>query len=57
MGSGFWAYATSRDTTSATEVAGTLYGCRFDKYGEETECGPGTWSRVNNDFDISTKVK
>ena len=32
LGSGFWAYATSRDTTSYREVEGTLYGCRFDKY-------------------------
>jgi hypothetical protein len=57
LGSGFWAYATSRDTTSYREVEGTLFGCRFDHAGEETECGPGTWSRVNNDFAISTKVK
>ena len=56
-GSGFWAYATTRDTTSYREVEGTLFGCRFDHYGVETECGPGTWSRINNDFKISTKVK
>ena len=57
FGSGFWAYATARDTTSYREVEGALFGCRFDKYGEETECGPGTWSRVNNNFTISTMVK
>ena len=57
LGSGFWAYATSRDTTSYREVEGVLYGCRFNSTGEETECGPGTWSRVNNNFAISTKVK
>jgi len=56
-GSGFWAYATARDTTSYREVEGTLFGCRFDLSGEETECGPGSWSRVNNNFAISTKVK
>ena len=55
--SGFWAYATARDTTSYREVEGTLFGCRFDSSGEETECGPGTWSRVNNNFTISTMVK
>jgi len=57
MGSGFWAYATSRDTTSYREVSGTLNGCRFDKTGEETACGSGTWSRVNNEFNIETKVE
>jgi hypothetical protein len=57
MGTGFWAYATARDTMSYREVEGTLYGCRFDASGDETECGPGTWSRVNNDFKISTMVK
>lgn len=57
MGAGFWAYATSRDTTDYREVEGALFGCRFDGFGEETECGPGTWSRVNNDFKISTMVK
>ena len=57
LGSGFWAYATSRDTTSYRETEGSLYGCRFDNTGAETECGPGTWSRVNNDFKISTMVK
>jgi len=57
LGSGFWAYAVSRDTTSYREVEGGLYGCRFDGTGEETECGPGTWSRVNNDFSIKTMVK
>jgi len=56
-GSGFWAYATARDTVDYRETEGTLYGCRFDQYGEETECGHGTWSRVNNDFAIETKVK
>jgi hypothetical protein len=56
-GSGFWAYATARDTTDYRETEGTHFGCRFDHYGEETECGPGTWSRVNNNFTISTKVK
>ena len=57
LGSGFWAYATARDTTDYRETEGTLYGCRFDRSGEETECGPGTWSRVNNDFKIETMVK
>ena len=57
LGSGFWAYATTRDTTSYREVEGSLFGCRFDGTGEETECGPGTWSRINNDFQISTMVK
>jgi hypothetical protein len=57
LGSGFWAYATSRDTTSYREMEGSLYGCRFDHTGAETECGPGTWSRVNNDFKIAAAVK
>jgi hypothetical protein len=57
LGSGFWAYAVSRDTTSYREVEGGLYGCRFDGTGEETECGAGTWTRVNNDFAIQTSVK
>ena len=57
FGSGFWAYATARDTTDYREVEGTLFGCRFDGFGDETECGPGTWNRVNNNFTISTMVK
>jgi len=57
LGSGFWAYATSRDSTDYRETEGTLYGCRFEKTGQETECGPGTWSRVNNDFSIKSAVK
>jgi hypothetical protein len=57
LGSGFWAYATTRDTTDYRETEGNLFGCRFDATGTETECGPGTWSRVNNDFNISTMVK
>jgi hypothetical protein len=57
QGSGFWAYATVRDTLGYREEEGTLYGCRFDNFGDETECGPGTWSRVNNDFTIKTMVK
>jgi hypothetical protein len=56
-GTGFWAYATSRDTTSASNVGGTLYGCRFNSTGDETECGSGNWSRIDNDFKISTSVK
>ena len=57
MGSGFWAYATARDTTSYRETEGTLYGCRFDQYGRMIECGPGKWTRDNNTFAISTRVK
>ena len=57
QGTGFWAYAVSRDTTDYRETEGGLYGCRFDQYGAETECGPGTWSRVNNDFSVKTSVK
>jgi hypothetical protein len=57
MGSGFWAYATARDTVSYRQVEGSLYGCRFDAAGEETDCGPGTWSRENNNFTVSTRVK
>jgi hypothetical protein len=56
-GSGFWAYATSRDTSTSGNVSGTLFGCRFDKLGNETECGAGEWSRMDNDFKISSKVK
>ena len=56
-GSGFWAYATTRDTMSYRLVEGGLYGCRFDETGTETECGTGTWLRDNNNFTISTKVK
>jgi hypothetical protein len=55
MGSGVWMYATARDTSASGEVAGTLFGCRFDKDGNETECGTGKWSRTDNDFIIETK--
>ena len=57
QGSGFWAYATSRDTLSYRLVTGSLYGCRFDQYGRMVECGPGKWTRDNNNFAISTRVK
>jgi hypothetical protein len=57
LGSGFWAYATTRDTTSSGEMKGTLFGCRFDKTGAETECGTGEWSRTDNDFAIQTKMQ
>jgi hypothetical protein len=57
QGSGFWAYATTRDTLSYRLVTGSLYGCRFDQYGRTTECGPGKWTRDNNNFSINTKVK
>jgi hypothetical protein len=57
QGSGYWAYATTRDTLSYRLVEGSLYGCRFDPMGEETECGPGTWNRDNNNFSIKTSVR
>ena len=57
QGSGFWAYATTRDTLSYRLVEGSLYGCRFDQLGRTTECGPGRWTRDNNNFAINTKVK
>jgi hypothetical protein len=50
-GSGWYAYALTRDTT-ATGVTGTLFGCTFDKYGAEGECGTGTFSRDDNEFHI-----
>jgi len=55
FGSGVWMYATALDTTATGDAAGTLFGCRFDKDGNETECGTGKWSRTNNDFVIETK--
>jgi hypothetical protein len=54
-GSGWWAYALQRDTTAAGKVQGTLYGCTFDKLGNELECGTGTFSREGNEFSISVK--
>jgi len=55
VGSGVWAYAVERDSTAAGKVTGTLFGCRFDKFGNETECGTGEWSRDGNEFTITTK--
>ena len=57
QGSGFWAYATTRDTLSYRLVTGSLYGCRFDQYGRMVECGPGKWTRDNNNFTINSKLK
>ena len=57
VGSGFWAYATTRDTTSFRVVEGSLYGCRFDHYGRTTECGPGRWTSDKNVFAIGTRAK
>jgi hypothetical protein len=53
IGSGFWAYAVERDSTAAG-VTGTLFGCRYNAAGDETECGPGEWSRTGNEFKIKT---
>lgn len=50
-GSGWYAYALTRDST-ATGVTGTLFGCMFDRYGAEGECGTGTFSRNDNEFHI-----
>jgi len=57
IGSGFWAYAVSRDSSATGQVTGTLFGCRFNKYGDETECGPGEFSRAGNEFTIRTPGK
>jgi hypothetical protein len=51
-GSGFWAYALERDTSGTGTITGKLYGCRYTKYGEVTECGPAEWSRTGNEFSI-----
>ena len=50
-GSGWYAYLLSRDST-ATGVTGNLFGCTFDKYGAEGQCGTGTFSRSENEFHI-----
>ena len=57
QGSGFYGYATTRDTLSYRLVEGSLHGCRFDAEGNVTECGPGTWNRDNNALAIKTMVK
>jgi hypothetical protein len=49
-GSGWYAYVTARDTTSAGQVTGNLFGCRFDNQGTELECGTGTWEKTANEF-------
>jgi hypothetical protein len=49
-GSGWYAYVTSRDTTSAGDITGTLFGCRFDNNGMEQACGVGRWERNTNEF-------
>jgi hypothetical protein len=52
VGSGWYAYALSADTT-ATGAAGNLYGCTFDHTGMILECGTGTYERVGTEFKIS----
>jgi hypothetical protein len=52
IGSGFWAYALERDTSATGTISGKLYGCRFNKYGAVTECGPAEWSRTGNEFSL-----
>jgi hypothetical protein len=49
-GSGWYAYAIERDTTATGEVHGRLFGCTFDNFGTELECGEGTWERTANEF-------
>lgn len=57
IGSGFWAYALERDTSATGTISGKLYGCRFNKYGGVTECGPAEWSRTGNEFSIKLAGK
>ena len=57
IGSGFWAYAVERDTSATGEITGKLFGCRFNKFGDETECGEGEFSRTGNEFSIKTPGK
>jgi hypothetical protein len=49
-GSGWYAYVVDRDTTDTGDITGTLFGCRFDNFGTEEECGEGTWERTANEF-------
>jgi hypothetical protein len=56
-GSGFWAYALERDTSATGTISGKLYGCRYNKFGEVTECGPAEWSRTGNEFSIKLTGK
>lgn len=53
-GSGWYAYATERDSTAAG-VAGKLHGCTFDAAGNILQCGEGTFDRKGNEFNISVK--
>lgn len=57
IGSGFWAYALERDTSATGEITGKLYGCRYTKYGEVTECGPAEWSRTGSEFQLKLTGK
>jgi hypothetical protein len=57
LGSGFWAYATTRDTTSYRETEGTLYGLPLRQERRRNRVRTRTWSRANNDFKLSTMVK
>ncbi len=50
-GSGWYAYATARDTTGG-KVSGTMYGCTFDATGNELQCGTGTFNKDGNEFTI-----
>lgn len=50
-GSGWYAYLVTRDSTAAG-VTGDLFGCTFDRYGVEGECGTGTFSKNDNEFHI-----
>jgi hypothetical protein len=50
-GSGWYAYATERDSTAAG-ATGTLHGCTFDANGQILQCGDGTFDKKGNEFDI-----
>jgi hypothetical protein len=53
-GSGWYAYATERDS-SVAGIAGKLYGCTFDAAGNILQCGEGTFDRKGDEFNISVK--
>jgi hypothetical protein len=53
-GSGWYAYVTERDSTAAG-ATGKLYGCTYDARGNVLQCGPGTFDRKGNEFNISVK--
>jgi hypothetical protein len=55
VGSGFW--VASMDKGQCGVPPGTMWGCKFNARGTQTECGVATIDQANNDVILVTSQK